>query len=222
MTTRQHLVPRHCCARFISEWAARSDLFYKFGNRFARVCNFFPPLFLCSWMFCVDHSRQWYFSVAAPQWKTGCFAWWRPVIAAVLLFWLLLIVRTIPTDRPTRLVSFLWSLIWLLCHALLFPADGGRSRSFMRVLTPLGVILNFSVGFHVAAAARPPFICTKTFPALRKREREISLRWKDFRVFRQWRQKHDANPLRSLSQSNFFQTTIRIEMLGKCERLELY
>lgn len=84
--------------------------------------------------------------------------------------------------------------IWLLYHILLFPADEGRSCSFMQVLTLHGVILNFSVRFHVAAA-RLPFICTKTFPAPRKRKSEISLCWQDFRVFHQWRQKHDANPL---------------------------
>lgn len=41
-STRQHLVPRHCCAHFILEWTAWSELFYKFGNRFACVCIFFP------------------------------------------------------------------------------------------------------------------------------------------------------------------------------------
>lgn len=68
----------------------------------------------------------------------------------------------------------------------------------MRVLTLLGVILNFSVRFHVAAAARLPFICTKTFPALAL----------DLQVF--GRSGVAASAQQAVA--NFFQTTIRIEI----------
>lgn len=94
--------------------------------------------------------------------------------------------------------------IWLLYHILLFPADEGRSCSFMQVLTLHGVILNFSVRFHVAAAQTHSAV-SAVF-RLSRRLRLASLQ-----------------PLRCCSvnttglrlpwsKSNFFQTTIRIEI----------
>lgn len=193
-TTRQRLVPRHSCARFILGWTARSETLTNFGDRFACACIYY--------FFFSSSARRWSFlpiDVAVlPQRSERRDVSWRPLIACRPTASSFSHCENNPDSSAHSPCGFFFADL----AALPFASPPCRRKAevvalckFWHFMVSVSIL---SVCLYVAAPCLPSTASVgRLFQPCASVEAfcEISLCWQDFGVFHQWRQKRDANPL---------------------------